>query len=352
MSTRLAFVLEIPVSYRTGWLDHARASGLDIHEIYLAEGQSDRPWEGGASATSTVVRSADLGGTRSGFFPRLSRGLTEALDEVAPDLVSVPGWAHPAAWQVIWWCRRRKVPYVVMFETWRQQSQSRMPAPVAARIRDFVLEGAAAAWPISTRAEAFVKSLGVDLPTVVVHGNTCDADALAAVESDDRTGVLFVGRLLEHKGAALLPAVAELLADAGVSLTVIGDGPIRSAVDASRAIVLGAVPPSEVAAAMRAAQVVVVPSLAEPWGVVVHEALANGAAVVATDAVGSVDDLLDDAVGRVCSPDAAGLAEACLELLAALPEPERCRTAARRVTYVSATNELRRGIAAALGGGT
>lgn len=349
MSSRVAFVLEIPVSYRTGWLAHAREDGLDIHEVYLSHGQSDRPWEAGAGVNATVVRSADLGSTSSGFFPRVSTGITRALDAAAPDLVSIPGWAHPAAWQVVWWCRRRGVPYAVMFETWRQQSQSRVPAPIAAKIRDAVLRGAAAAWPISTRAERFVAQLGFDVPMVVVHGNTCDADALAAHGCGERAGVLFVGRLLEHKGADLLSAVAERLAASDVALTVIGDGPLRASVEASPAVVVGALPPDEVAVAMRSAAVVLVPSLAEPWGVVVHEALANGAAVVATDAVGSADDLLDEVVGRIVEPDPARLADACLELLDAAPTPARCRSAARRVSYRTATDELRRGLAVALG---
>ena len=44
--TRCLFVLEVPVSYRTGWLEHTRAeSDMDIHVIYLTKGQPDRPWE-------------------------------------------------------------------------------------------------------------------------------------------------------------------------------------------------------------------------------------------------------------------------------------------------------------------
>jgi glycosyltransferase involved in cell wall biosynthesis len=41
------------------------------------------------------------------------------------------------------------------------------------------------------------------------------------------------------------------------------------------------------------ADVLVVPSLYEPWGLVVHEGLAYGLPVVTTDEVGAADDLIE-----------------------------------------------------------
>ena len=52
----------------------------------------------------------------------------------------------------------------------------------------------------------------------------------------------------------------------------------------------------------------VLPSLYEPWGLVVHEGLANGLPVIVTDQVGSADDLVESGVNGYVVP--AGSVEA------------------------------------------
>ena len=75
---------------------------------------------------------------------------------------------------------------------------------------------------------------------------------------------------------------------------------------------LGFLDPADVPAAMADAGCFVLPSTFEPWGVVVHEAVATGLPVVCTDACGASTRLvLDGYNGRVVpSRDAAALAGA------------------------------------------
>ena len=67
--------------------------------------------------------------------------------------------------------------------------------------------------------------------------------------------------------------------------------------------VVGHLSGNALAQAYREAHVLVVPSLYEPWGLVVHEGLAYGLPVIATDQVGAADDLVD--------PDVNGFVVAC-----------------------------------------
>ena len=55
-----------------------------------------------------------------------------------------------------------------------------------------------------------------------------------------------------------------------------------------------------------AADVLVVPSVREVWGLVVNEALAGGLFVVATDQVGAASDLLDHQSGLIIPADHPG----------------------------------------------
>ncbi|MGB6006492.1 glycosyltransferase [Castellaniella sp.] len=110
----------------------------------------------------------------------------------------------------------------------------------------------------------------------------------------DRRLLLSVGRLAEEKNhAGLLRAFAQLVElRPDVDLWIAGDGPLREALQrqcaaqglGDRVVFLGA--RRDVPDLMRAADVFVLPSLFEGFGLVVAEAMASGTPVVATDAGG------------------------------------------------------------------
>ena len=92
------------------------------------------------------------------------------------------------------------------------------------------------------------------------------------------------------------------------------------------------------AQAYRDADALVVPSLYEPWGLVVHEGLAHGLPVVATDQVGAADDLVDPGVNGyvVAAESAAELGEAMSAIAAWTPnrrEESRLRSSERLASF-------------------
>lgn len=123
--------------------------------------------------------------------------------------------------------------------------------------------------------------------------------------------LLFVGNLEPVKGLPdLLAAVAILRrARTDVCLDVVGGGAHRAEYEAlARRLGLtgvvafrGPLPKPAVAEAMRAADLLAVPSLTETFGTVVVEALASGLPVVATR-VGALPELLDAPAGRLVAP--------------------------------------------------
>jgi glycosyltransferase involved in cell wall biosynthesis len=136
--------------------------------------------------------------------------------------------------------------------------------------------------------------------------------------------LLFVGRLAAVKGVpVLLEAMESLIADhPGLRLTLVGDGPERAALEARAEGLRGHVDfvgyksQDEVAALLREATALVLPSFAEGLPVVLMEALAARVPVVATRIAG-VAELVEDGVsGRLVAPgDAGGLRAALAEIL-------------------------------------
>ncbi|MEO5885858.1 MAG: glycosyltransferase [Candidatus Limnocylindrales bacterium] len=153
--------------------------------------------------------------------------------------------------------------------------------------------------------------------------------------------VVFVGRLAPGKGAEVLVEAMQRLQEAKVParLTIVGDGPLRPSLEAQAANLgasvrfAGAVAPSQVAALLRAATVVAVPSTDdEGLGLVALEAMAQGALVVATAAGGLAETVRDGENGRVVAvQDPGALADALRQLLAdaTTPAGDRLRSGGR-----------------------
>lgn len=350
--TRAVFVSEIPVAYRHGWFAHLRElSDIDVGVLYLAGSQSDRPWEStiGDSGWSRILPGGSMAASRTGFFARVTPTIGRELAAEDPDFVLLPGWAHPTAWQAALWCRRNDVPYGVMFENWKAQSKTSVPAKLTDRVRASMLDGAAVAVPAGERAAAFAATI-TNTPAHVLHANVADVDAAVqaseGVERAQPPRVLYLGRLMPHKGIDLVLDMAESLHTAGIAVDVAGDGPSRPAVEnaASKGWLdfHGTVVGDAKHTLMARASMVLVPSFEEPWGVVVHEALACGTPVLASAEVGSTAEFIEPGVtGAVLSAD-RGSFEATIRSWAANGAPDRaaCITRAETVTYDSVTAEF------------
>ena len=132
---------------------------------------------------------------------------------------------------------------------------------------------------------------------------------------------LFVGRFIERKGIdVLLDAFRGL--ERG-ELWLVGDGPLRAFVEDEargdpRIRVLGYADERSLPDVYRQADILVVPSLFEAWGLVVHEGLAHGLPVIATDQVAAADDLVAAGVNGYVVP--AGSREALLAAMRSASE--------------------------------
>jgi glycosyltransferase involved in cell wall biosynthesis len=138
--------------------------------------------------------------------------------------------------------------------------------------------------------------------------------------SEGHTVFLFAARLVGVKAPdLLLKAFLALAGDPRAHLVLVGNGPLegrlraeQEALNLPRVHWAGFVNQRELPAYYRAADVMVLPSRFEPWGLVVNEAMACGTPCIVSDVVGAGGDLVEgQETGRVFrSEDAGHLAEA------------------------------------------
>jgi glycosyltransferase involved in cell wall biosynthesis len=151
-------------------------------------------------------------------------------------------------------------------------------------------------------------------------------------------GAVVIARLTPQKRVRLgIDAVAVLISCGhNLPLTIVGDGPERSALERHVAKLgiapfvrfAGAVSSTEVADYLARADVMILPSQAEGFGLVAAEALMVGVPVVACwDGGGVLDVVPESGAGRLTLPSAPAMSDA---LLSILNDPDR-RAVARLV---------------------
>jgi glycosyltransferase involved in cell wall biosynthesis len=275
------------------------------------------------------------------------------LRAFAPDVVVAGGggiWSSPAniaALAARRWRDWAFVPWWGSFSRPRPTLPRRLAAPW---VKTFMQ--ASDAWLVyGTRHARDVVELGADPARTVIAPITALAPEQMPVRPRPNRGgstrFLFVGRFIERKGLDVLLDAFERV-DGG-ELWLVGDGPQRELTEAaaardSRIRTLGHLQGDPLENAYRDTDVLVVPSLYEPWGLVVHEGLAHGLPVIVTDQVGAGEDLIDHGTnGFVVT---AGSSQALAEAMQAISAwaPDQWRGAAARSQETLEAASLERGV--------
>jgi glycosyltransferase involved in cell wall biosynthesis len=165
------------------------------------------------------------------------------------------------------------------------------------------------------------KAYGVE-PIVVPNGVRLVAASRLSILSRGR--ILMVGRLSIQKNPLLAIRALALIREMDWSLGVIGDGPLRTEMEAlarhegivDRVTVHGWLSEAQVAERMAESDILLLTSLQEGLPMVAIEALQWGLAIVSSR-IGGVHDIVDEGKnGFLCELTAAAFAERLRELLA------------------------------------
>jgi glycosyltransferase involved in cell wall biosynthesis len=313
----------------------SQAAGVELTVAYFAEQEANRSWTGdeGVTFRRTILpgRELHLALAWDSFSVHYNPGLRRWLRETDWDVLINAGWMSWSNWLAFLECRRTGKPHVLWAgstpnETSLQRTLTRPAVRYLVRHSDaFVSYGTASA--------RYLESLGAPAARIQ-YGYHCvdNARFLASLDATreevprlraqlglaGKRVVLFVGRLVETKaGGVLVSAFARLAAeDPSVHLLFVGDGPRRAAWQAQadrecagRATFVGHVELSKVAAYHQLAELFVLPSIHEVWGLAINEAALAGLPLVVSSACGAAVDLVEEGVnGHVVEPgDAAGL---------------------------------------------
>jgi glycosyltransferase involved in cell wall biosynthesis len=193
-------------------------------------------------------------------------------------------------------------------------------------------------------AESMAQNLRTSIPScaakVTVALNGVGSEFSPRGDAPERRRrVIFVGSLIPRKGVDVLLRAFSRLRRADLALRIVGDGPERARLEAltsdlgirQQVEFIGQIAPDEVAAHLATHGTFVLPSYSEGRPNVLLEAMAAGAAVVATRIPGIVETAMHgEHAWLFDAGDADALAVALADVLSRPQEVERRSEAARR----------------------
>lgn len=363
---KVAVLTNIPTPYRTKfWEAYAGLPGVTFHVYYCCRMEPDRAW---APPRSSRVAEFFLPGVSLRGYWHVNPSVCFAIQRY--DLWLIGGYSMPTVQFAVVGCRLTGTPYVLLIDGISPKRLSKAVRGWKARWKKWVARGAIAVLATGRVGREYALRLGVPADRIYNQYLTVDVDWYRAQECyredwrqevRSRHGVyrddfllVYVGRLVAHKGVdVLIKAVHQLRLDGyPVSLLVVGGGRDSSmlrllAKDMPEVRFVGPVEACETVKFYYAADVFVLPTYDDPWGLAINEAMACGLPVITTSAAGAASDLVTENNGMVVEPgDVAGLRCAIQKYLDDRTLLDRHREGARAIiqgwTYRAAASEWSR----------
>lgn len=251
-----------------------------------------------------------------GFFGCDTPEIADVIREGRFDAFIVHGWYTKSFWQAIRACWKTDTPVLVRGDSQLLTERSVLRRIAKYPIYRWFIPRFDAYLVVGSRSSEYYRYYGADsqkmfpVPHCVdnkLFGTNDELHVERKYELRDKwdiprdnTVFLFVGKLVEDKRPEDFLNALKIAysSNGGVSGLVVGDGPLRSELEETvnksgvPIVFTGFLNQGEIPDSYVAADVLVVPSASETWGLVVNEAMACGLPAVVSDRVGCAPDLV------------------------------------------------------------
>ena len=326
---RVLLLTNFPAPYNVPlYTELAQRNGFEFKILFLATTESNRSWQ--VDSKQFQFDHEFLLGWH-GFAARwelpvhVNTGVWQRIRAYNPQVVITTGYDALAYWQAALYCRLFNKRFVLWNGT-TKLSAGRTRGPVG-WLKRLIVSAANGYVAYGTKAAEYLSHLGAQPENISHSINTVDMERFRVLveaeharegfrEERDRYPsllILYSGQLIPRKGVETLLEALAALREPEIGLIIVGSGPLEQDFrDHSRKVGLANVhfegfqPYEDLHRYYALADVCVLPSLEEVWGLVVNEALASGVYVLCSDRAGAAHDLVDEPWnGVLFSPDNA-----------------------------------------------
>ena len=249
----------------------------------------------------------------------LCRAVHEALNEIEPCVVAIPGWSNQAGLAVLKWCLRNGAAVVLMADTHAEAEQR---VGLWRSLKRRIVRMCGAGLVAGSPQVVYLNGLGMPRERIFTGYDVVDNDYFARGAAQARANsaavrtqlalppryFLCVSRLAAEKN---LPRVMrafreyrQLAGDSAWSLVIVGEGPEQAAIKSiaegpgleGKVLLAGYRPYGILPDYYGLAGAFILASVSETWGLAVNEAMAAGLPVLVSRSCGCAEDLVEEGV--------------------------------------------------------
>lgn len=301
--------------------------GWNLTAVQVTDNTQERPW-GDLKREITFplktllpVATTSIAIDRSPWSSIPTKLLPSCLDALEPDIVAIPGWGYPLSRTALTWCRRHRIPTILMSESkwddeprqwWKEQLKSWLyvrkyaAALVGGELhRDYLIKLGL------RRDRIFLGYDAVDNDYFAKSAETARENTFAARQRQPAIPVqpyfIAVGRLIKRKNISrLVEAFAayrqQVGDDQAWNFVICGTGEEESSIrklirekELNSCVHLpGFITYQEIGDWFGLANAFVHPAVQEQWGLVVNEACAAGVPILGSRTVGACHELVQE----------------------------------------------------------
>lgn len=314
--SKIVFITNIPAPYRVDLFYYLQTQVKEhsFHVIYTSAGEDNRSWtvqeEKMQNTWILNTRVVKLRGKLDTRYIHLPGNVGGVLNKLAPDVVIASEY-NPAALQAMFWAKTRSKKFI----HWTDGTlhSERNIGKVQKLTRKIICGNADACIASSTKAKEKLLAWGVPEEKIFISLLTVDISRFQQVQREPVPGrILYVGSMIPRKGLDLLvEALPYVKCD--FELRIVGNGTeeevagLKTAAEArgvlNRITFCGFLQGDALTEEYRKAQVFVLPTREDCFGLVLLEAMCAGVPIVASRyADGAYDTVLDGVNGCIADP--------------------------------------------------
>lgn len=319
MIKRILFITNIISPYRIPLFNTiSERENFYFKVIALAEKEKNREWELSKNKIKFDYQILPglhwfIWGKKKEIAIHLNRGAFKALLKYKPDIIITSGYDNLAYWQAFLYCKISRKKFILWNGTTLLSAGS--IKGIRGRLKKIIICGTDRYIAYGTKAKEYLEYFGAEGEKIYIGINTVDMECFRTRVEEYRNKdaflrereqfpkylLLHVGQLIKRKGVLQILKVLECLKDSEIGLLVVGSGPEESNLrdfckekELKNVFFEGFHQQDELPKYYALADVFVLSSFEEVWGLVVNEALASGLYVLSSKYAGASYDLIKE----------------------------------------------------------
>jgi len=325
---KVILITNILSPYRIPLFNYINQNGnFAFKVISLAQTEKDRKWKINRRKIRFNVKV--LPGWHLFFYKRekkisihINAWVFITLLRYRPDIIITGGYDNLAYWESFLYCKLFRKEYILWNETTLLSTGSLKG--MRGLLKKIIIKGANRYIACGIKSKEYLEYLGADSKNIYISIDAVDTDFFhdETIKYRNTTSfiktrrlfssivLLYVGQLIKIKGVEQILKALKILHDPEITLMIVGSGPEEEALKKlcaknklDNVYFEGFHQQEELPKYYSLADIFILSSFKEVWGLVVNEALASGLYVLCSKYAGVAYDLINKDNGVIFDPD-------------------------------------------------